>query len=333
MRQLVDIKSKLCDKPIVIDDWRQDDTYEGVYPKGTRDKSAYFSPATSNEICLKGNYRYLFKLSLSRSPWQFWSEIIAYRLGLIMGIEVPPSHIGLSNRYNEPKATYGALIEWFYDDKKDLYIEGGQIMLGLIEGYDRQRGAQHNFSDIARALSKLPQFIDHWSGVFTLDCLTGNRDRHQDNWGLILKDAKIKMKRLKGKSFFPSTTLFSPAFDNGTALGYEMKEEGIDTYNDAKLERYLTNPKHARHHMKFSLDEKDHLNFYDFILKFVRKFPDARSIISNHLNFSRSKVEEVMNPLIEAVSDSTYCLSRKRLDFMLELIFRRKELLEKTLGL
>jgi len=127
--------------------------------------------------------------------------------------------------------------------------------------------------------------------------------------------------------------LFSPAFDNGTALGYEMKEEEIDTYNDAKLERYLTNPKHAKHHMKFSLDEKDPLNFYDFILKFVRKFPDARSIISNHLNFSRSKVEEVMNPLIEAVSDSTYCLSRKRLDFMLELIFRCKELLEKTLGL
>ncbi|MGA1843385.1 MAG: hypothetical protein ACMUIS_02345 [bacterium] len=330
----MDIKSKLCNKPIVIDDWRQDDTYEGVYPKGARDKSAYFSPESADELCLKGNYRYLFKLSRSWCPWQFWSEIIAYRLGLIIGVEVPPSHIALSNRYNEPKATYGALIEWFYDDKKDLYIEGGQLMVGIIEGYDRQRGTQHNFSDIARIFRKLPEFIDHWSGVLTLDCLMGNTDRHQDNWGIILKDAKIKMKRSKRKSLFSSTTLFSPAFDNGTALGYEIIEGQIDKYDDeVKLESYLTNPKHARHHMKFALNEKTPVNFYDFILKFVRKFPDARSLISNHLSFSRPQVEEVMSPLVEAVSDNTYCLSHKRLCFMMKLIFRRKELLEKKLGL
>ena len=327
MCQIADIKSKLCDKPIVIDDWRLDDTYEGVYPKGARDKSAYFSPTTVNEICLKANHRYLFKLSRLWCPWQFWGEIIAYRLGLITGVEVPPAHIGLSNKYSEQKPTYGALIEWFYDDKKDFYIEGGQLMVGLIEGYDRQRGTQHNFSAISKVIKQLPQLIVHWAGVFTLDCLTGNTDRHQDNWGLILKGAKMK----KPEQQF---VRFSPAFDNGTALGYEIIEKNIDKYDDdAMLEAYLTNPKRARHHMKFSLDEPNPLNFYDFISKFVLEFPDAKSIISKHLGFSRPQAEEVMSPLVTAVSDKVYYLSRKRPCFMLKLVFRRKELLEKTLGL
>lgn len=328
MCQLTSIQSRLCDHPIVIDNWRQDDTYEGVYPKGARDKSAYFSPVSVNEICLKADHRYLFKLSRSWCPWQFWGEIIAYRLGLITEIEVPPAHIGLNNKYNPEEATYGALIEWFYDDKRDGYVEGGQFMVQSVEDYDRQRGTQHNFLTIASLFKDLlPGFHKNWAGAFTLDCLTGNTDRHQDNWGLILKGARTKPAKevMLG---------FSPAFDNGTALGYEIVEKNIDRFTDEKrLEKYLTNPRHARHHMKWSLDEQEELNFYEFMKKFVLEFPDTKSIIAKHLAFSRDQVEEVMSPLVMAVSDKVYCLSRKRLCFMLKLVFRRKELLEKTLGL
>jgi hypothetical protein len=239
-----DIKSRLCDKPIIIDDWLRDDTYEGVYPKGARDKSAYFSPETVDESYLKGNYRYLFKLSRSWCPWQFWGEIIAFRLGLIIGVEVPPAHIGLNNKYNPGEATYAALIEWFYDDKKDFYVEGGQFMVAWVKDYDRQKGTQHNFLTIANFFKALPEFRKHWAGVFTLDCLTGNTDRHQDNWGLILKGARPTPTK-------EMTTCFSPAFDNGTALGYEVVEKNIDKYKDKKkLEKYLTNPRRARHHMR-----------------------------------------------------------------------------------
>ncbi len=297
-----DISSRLCDKPIVIDNWRIDETYEGVYPKGARDKSAYFSPETLDETCLKENYRYLFKLSRSWCPWQFWGEVIAYRLGLITGIEVPPAHIGLNNKYNPGESTYGALIEWFYDDKKDIYVEGGQLMIGLVKDYDRQKGTQHNFLTIVNFFKKFPEFQKHWAGVFTLDCLTGNTDRHQDNWGLIFKGVRPKPTR-------KMTSCFSPAFDNGTALGYEVVEKNIDRYIDEKrLEKYLTNPCRARHHMKWSLEEQDFQNFYDFMQKFVLEFPDSKAIIGKHLGFSRPQVEEVMNPLVTAVSDNTYCL-------------------------
>lgn len=325
MAKLEDIKSRLCDKPVIIDDWLRDDTYEGVYPKGARDKSAYFSPETIDESYLKGNYRYLFKLSRSWCPWQFWGEIIAYRLGLITGVEVPPAHIGLNNKYNPGEATYGALIEWFYNDKKDFYVEGGQFMVQLVKDYDRQKGTQHNFLTIANFFKAFPGFRKHWAGVFTLDCLTGNTNRHQDNWGLILKGARPKPTK-------EVTPCFSPAFDNGTALGYEIVEKNIDKYIDEKqLEKYLTNPRRALHHMKWSLDEQDDFNFYDFMKKFVLEFPDTKPIIGKQLDFSRSQVEEILSPLITAVSDTKYCISQKRLCFIIEFIFRRKELLEKAL--
>ena len=322
--KLENIQSKLYNKPIVIDNWRQDDTYEGIYPKGARDKSTYFSPLSVNENYLKSDFRYLFKLSRSWCPWQFWGEIISYRLGLITGIEVPPAHIGLNNNYNPDEVIYGSLIEWFYDDKKDTYFEGGQFMVKLIKNYDRQKGTQHNFLSIPHRTNN---FSEHWAKVFTLDCLTGNTDRHQDNWGLILKGARQKEKN----KIIPR---FSPAFDNGTALGYEIIEKNIEKYTDEKrLEKYLTNPRYARHHMKWSLDEQESINFYDFMKKFVLEFPDTKPIIGELLSFNQLQVEEVLSPLIDAVSDAKYRLTQKRLHLIIKFICRRKELLEKALGI
>jgi hypothetical protein len=199
-------------------------------------------------------------------------------------------------------------------------------MVKLVKDFDRQKGTQHNFLTIAK-LKGLSGFEEHWAGVFTLDCLTGNTDRHQDNWGFVVKDGR--QQPTEGTKL-----CFSPAFDNGTALGYEVVEKNIDNYIDEKrLEKYLTNRRRARHHMKWSLDEQEEFNFYDFMKKFVLEFPDTKSIIGKQLSFSRPQVEEILSPLITAVSDTTYCINLKRLRFIIEFIFRRKELLEKALGI
>ena len=85
--------------------------------------------------------------------------------------------------------------------------------------------------------------------------------------------------------------------------------------------------------MKWSLDEEEVLNFYEFIKKFTVAFPQVKSIIAQHLSFTYQQVEEVLTPLVEAVSVSKYKLTRKRLDFVLKLIFSRKRILEETLEL
>ena len=41
--------------PIVINKWKRDDTYEGVYPSGARVKDAYFSPKKPEDRCINPN--------------------------------------------------------------------------------------------------------------------------------------------------------------------------------------------------------------------------------------------------------------------------------------
>jgi len=316
--------------PIVIDNWQRDDTYEGVYPSGARVKDAYFSPEEPEDRCIKSNWRYLFKLSRSTPqcdfPWQFWCEIIAYRFGSVIGVKVPPAHIGLSKIYKEDTDTYAALIEWFYDENKDIYVTGERIMVGLIEDFDTDKGTKHNFKIIRDSFKAHQEIIDCWASILTFDTLIGNIDRHQENWGLILENARLQHKE-------GSVLRLSPAFDNGTALCYEILEQNIDKYEDInKLERYLTG-RYARHHMKWSLDEGRKLNFYEFMKEFTIAFPQIRPIIARHLSFTYQQVEEVLVPLVGAVSDPEYKLTRKRLDFVLKMIFRRKRILEETLEL
>ena len=313
--------------PIVIDvinKWRKDETYD-IYTVGSRVKDAYFSPKEPKDKCIKPDWRYLFKLSRSWCPWQFWCEIIAYRFGRVIGVDVPPAHIGLSKKYKKGFDTYAALIEWFYDESKDIYITGEQIMVGLIEDFDTKKGRKHNLKTI-RDSFKDKDALNYWARVLTFDTLIGNTDRHQENWGLVLKNAKLNPK--EGGKVYPS-----PAFDNGTALGHEILEDDLDKFDDnKKIERYLTH-RRARHHMKWSLDEDEQLNFYEFLKKFAIEFPEIRPIIARHLGFTYRQVEEVLAPLVEAVSDPTCKLTRKRLDFVLKLIFERKRILEETLKL
>ena len=160
--------------PIVIgDNWRRDDTYEGVYPSGSRVKDAYFSPKEPKDKCIKPDWRYLFKLSRSRCPWQFWCEIIAYRFGGVIGVKVPPAHIGLSKIYEENVDTYAALIEWFYDESKDIYITGEQIMVGLIEDFDTEKGRKHN-------LKTIRDFFTKHSPFSSLNLSTARKYRSRD---------------------------------------------------------------------------------------------------------------------------------------------------------
>ena len=312
---------------IVIDSWRPDPTYDGMFPKGAREKAVYFSPAEPGKGCIKPDWRYLFKLPRSTAwcPWQFWVEVIAYRLGSLIGVPVPPAHAALNRSYQSGEKTYGALIEWFYNEREDTYVEGGQYMAQLMENYDRKKGEQHNWQAIYWINQHIDSGLAHWAGVFTLDSLTGNVDRHQDNWGWVSKGSRINPAE--------GRRVYAPAFDNGTALGYEIRQEDFEKYRDAvKLAQYLTNPKNARHHMKWSLDEPDPINFYAFVEKLIVQSPEVKPIIEQHLSFSRQQAEEILTPLLDMVTDERHRLTGKRLDFILDLIVKRKALLEEMLA-
>ena len=307
---------------IDINSWHADETYDGVYNKGARVKSHYFSPKDPLINCIKPGHRYLFKLSKKWCPWQFWMEIIAYRIGCLMDVKVPPAHIGFSREID--KEIYGALIEWFYTEPEQ-YVDGSLIMKEIIEDYDDEKGKQHNLTSILSNFDNNELLIKNWAKILTFDSVIGNTDRHQDNWGFILRKVQGQEER---------RAIFSPAFDNGTALAYGTLEEKFYLFDDENyVKTYLKRPRRAKHHMKWSLDDDRHLNFFDFMAKFVEQFPQTGDIISNLLRFTRHEAEIILEDLVDSVDDSRYCLTLERLNFTLDLVMKRKEILKSTLKL
>src|SRR6266498_2244439 len=96
------------DQPVNVTDWLQDEEF-AQYPEGARDKTLLYCPNPSPFDFLKADHRYLFKRSSPRYPEQFWTEILAYRLGAHMDIDVPPAFVAYDSKKNQS----GALIEWF----------------------------------------------------------------------------------------------------------------------------------------------------------------------------------------------------------------------------
>ena len=308
--------------------WRLDQRYGGMYPEGARDKEVYFSPKDKSNHFIKSDWRYMFKLPrASWCKWQFWVEVIAYRIGCLMGVPVPPACIGYNTSYFDGINTmkvYGALIEWFYDYKNDIYVPGGQIMSSIVDGYDRERGIQHNLESLSKFLDSFVEWRVHWAKMLTLDTLLANTDRHQDNWGIIIK--KLDDGSLEA--------FFAPAFDNGTALEYSVQEDNFSLYSlKTKLDSHLLNPKRACHHIKWNLNANEkQLNFYELVARFALKYSDTKDIIQECLSFGKQDVYDVLLPLCDLELDEEYRLGRARLDFMIEMVFNRKALLEKAIS-
>ncbi len=318
---------------ICIDHWDPDESsYEsGLYPEGSREKAVYFSPADVKPLPLKPKWRYLFKKSRAWAPWQFWMEIMAYRIGQIMGVQVPPAYVGLSKKESPGQETYGALIEWFYSED-ELYIEGSRLISPLIPGFDHKTGKQHNLRTILNHLLKKPsdsnkifrKMLEHWAKVLAFDTIIGNTDRHPENWGIIIP------RKPSGKTI---PVRLSPAFDNGTAMSYEQPEEHFARFdNEQYATRYLTHPQKARHHMRWSLDDCGNMNFFDFMCRFVSEYPKTKASIVRMLQFTYDDLRDCLEPLTDIVIDERSRLTKPRLDFTLKLIMRRTTLLREAMG-
>ena len=172
---------------LIIDvvDWEIDAEF-GVYPQGARAKDALFAPRDALPDELTPDRRYLFKRSRKNYPDQFWCEVVAYRIGCLLGVEVPPAFAA----WNSATGLCAALIEWFYVDGESLLVHAGDFLLKVQPDFDRKQGTRHNLhhnSVLTRTLSQKgrlqPEWRQWWVDALLFDALIGNTDRHQDNWG------------------------------------------------------------------------------------------------------------------------------------------------------
>lgn len=295
--------------------WRPDEEF-AVYPEGARDKSLLYSPDPAAHDFLVPNHRYLFKHSNSRYPDQFWTEIIAYRIGCMLGVAVPPAFVA----WDSSSGVCGALIEWFldYPDGPDeRYVPGGDYMTRMIPGYERKKGRQHNFEHITAlmiALTRTGKFADEWHrwwcDTLLFDALIGNTDRHQDNWGLLLTaDGKARM---------------APVFDNGTSLGHEIFPHKMAAfYEPGRLAHYINR---GTHHLRWHIADQRPGGHAALIARLYVRSPDLREHVKKRLaSFNMEAMGAIISGMTEF--DIPIPLSPVRAEFVRRLTEARYQTL------
>jgi hypothetical protein len=304
--------------PIDVHEWAPDAEF-GVFPEGAREKEALIAPGQPLMDILVPNKRYLYKLSRDVFPEQFWAEVVAYRIGCLLGLQVPPAFYAL----NSGTHTAGALIEWFYDGAQ-AFVHGGDFMLMVREDYDRDRGRKHNLADIELIMRAMRRrgltdfdYRQWWVDALVFDALIGNRDRHQDNWGLVFSS--------NGPA--PTQWAISPLFDNGSSLGYELMTDRVRSWDDDRFNRYVAR---GIHHVKWDLNEVPPVNGHLALLRrAVNEWPNTAGPARARLDVTTADLEASVSDLLAL--PGRVPLSPERYKLMLRLMTKRLQNLKELL--
>jgi hypothetical protein len=301
-------------QPVAINvtGWRPDELYSN-YPEGARSKTAFFPPEGLEFSFISPARRYLYKRSVRRYPDQFWGEIVAYQIGCLLDLEVPPAFAA----FDPQKGDCAALIEWFYEDGKASYTPGGNFMQLMMPNYDRKRGTQHNFRHtlkfcqaLTKKLGGLQDPVTYWAETFLFDALIGNTDRHQDNWGYLFIPDKSGVVRAN----------LTPLFDNGTSLGHERFTDDVENWTTEDFNRYVNK---GTHHMKLLETDSSRPGHVDMLRSIITAHPQVADGLRKRVNnFSVDSLEVILRKL---ESMQIYVpLTPKRSDFYLKLVTLRR---------
>ena len=287
----------LIDPPVyfVVDDWIR---VPEVNTSGTRDKCIFIAPTRES---------YYFKTSIKQNkkdyPFEFWSEIAASRLGLLLGLRVLDYHIA---SYRDK---VGCISKNMINLLNEELVEGVNLIIGFEPNFKDYCKNNHHFSKIETALKSvgLIEFRRIAVEMVLFDCLIGNTDRHSENWALIRnkegesvyadimkmnffkrmykywqihKEMQIPFKKVH-KLIALTRHRFAPFYDNGSSLGRELSEERIEKLlkDDVLFDKFFCGGKSD---IIFDNNKKTFLETIDYLLE---HYPDECShFIYKHLS-------------------------------------------------
>ncbi|MBU8891591.1 MAG: hypothetical protein KOO66_02345 [Bacteroidales bacterium] len=234
-----------------ITDWNEKPWFSSG---GTRDKQI----VEDNE-----GQVYYFKTSIKKDvmdyKFEFWSEIIASKIGKLLGFDTLNYEIAVRGE------KIGCLSKAMNLDGESKLIEGISFLTGYDNSYDPEKKDSHSiysYQFICDSLNFFDQgrFISDIDKIIILDSIIGNGDRHQENWGVIsnYKEAanilqkqadkdnrlllkiliKVLSKVMKDKDFWKNRFSeklsliipgsFAPVYDNGSCLGREITDQKLE---------------------------------------------------------------------------------------------------------
>jgi hypothetical protein len=302
--------------PVVVTNWMLDEDYP-VFPIGSKPKRMITCPEGAAEAYLIPGHSYLFKTAFGHRAQQVWSEIVAYQLANLTGLDVPPCFLAVDDATGET----GALIEFFYnypgEAESARFVHVADVLAPLFT--DKEKGRPHGIKanlHVCRALH-IADSVGWWGRVLAFDALIGNTDRHPENWGFLVR-------RRKGTA--PEFEL-APPFDTGTSLSYELSDTALASkVSPDRARAYISR---GTHDCGWDLIEDGPTPHMDLCKRYAHAYPDAGNLMRSVIP-SVTQVAEVLTQCasfrvgIPFSDDRASCLSK--------LIGVRMDMLRECLG-
>lgn len=296
------------------------------FTKGNRAKFVAY-PDWSVAPIKRRPFRYYWKESLHRFPLEFWSEVLAYHIGAVVGVRVPPCFPATYTAMEGPAelpTRLGSLSLSLVEplDEEEL-IHGGDLLSEIKPTYDRKKGTDHSVQLIIKALRELIDDVSLYREFFrqlVFDALIGNSDRHQDNWGVKSEWLDDDVERF--------TML--PAFDNGTSLGRELTEDKIQSClrNPIELEAFINR---GTAHVRWEGAEGalEHLRHEELMRRHLEAFPKSRATFGQIIEFDEAALKRAIRRVCllsrSRPQSVPVALSEEREEFIIRVILRRRE--------
>jgi hypothetical protein len=148
-----------------------------------------------------------------RRQGEDWAEKAVEQIAELLG--VPSARIRMATRRSQ-----AGLLS--YDlAPAGSELQTGAVLIGEIDDRLIPRAKErlgHNLGNVYKVLSPLDSVgmpvgftaYDQFCGYLMLDALVANRDRHEENWG-VLRDAQGR-------------TTLAPSYDHGNSLGFNLTD-------------------------------------------------------------------------------------------------------------
>jgi hypothetical protein len=193
------------------------------------------------------NQKFFFK-TYTHNPREVWAECLASHLAELVGIEAQAVTIKIapSRLVTAMKSHYSSVLPKDWKPvgtlARNIFPKNIDITYGsaIAETPSQPLTLEQIEEKISNKYYAPEDLLQAFADMVVFDTLIGNMDRHHENWG-ICEDKKYKQQLLLDKKQLIPLRRFTPLFDHGSSLMFELSDQDVDdiTSDEGRLKIYI----------------------------------------------------------------------------------------------